>query len=178
MNRSRNNWSLRLLVILLLAVVGTANAQSTKDGLRIPTANLPCSPEECDWWTSLREAGEKVFKSKGSPKQVERYSTLFQEGVTKGYQLPLDNSKVVILHKAIPHYSELGRQRQISGVVKVRAMLLANGTVGPVTVVEGLGFGLDENAVDAVRQTVFLPMIKERKFVQYPIIMVMSYSVR
>ena len=49
----------------------------------------------------------------------------------------------------------------------MRVEFLADGTVGKVQVLNQLGAGLDENAVAAARKAVFLPAVKDGKFISF-----------
>ena len=61
----------------------------------------------------------------------------------------------VLLWKAEPEYSEEARKAKIQGVVIVRIVIDARGQVQNAAVAQGLGLGLDEQAVAAVRQWKF-----------------------
>jgi TonB family protein len=56
-----------------------------------------------------------------------------------------------------PLYSDEARARGIQGIVTVRARVGAGGRVASLSVVKGLGFGLDQNALVAIRQWKFRP---------------------
>jgi periplasmic protein TonB len=56
-----------------------------------------------------------------------------------------------------PDYTEEARRRNITGEVVLEIVVRADGRVGTVRVLHGLGAGLDERAVDAVRQWRFNP---------------------
>jgi TonB family protein len=51
-----------------------------------------------------------------------------------------------------PVYTEEGRRRGVEGDVLLEVVVKADGSVGAVRVVQGLGSGLDQRATDAVRQ--------------------------
>jgi TonB family protein len=57
-------------------------------------------------------------------------------------------------------YSDEARRHRIEGVVSVAVTLDAAGRVTASRVVRGLGFGLDQNALVAVRQWRFLPVMR------------------
>jgi TonB family protein len=59
-----------------------------------------------------------------------------------------------------PQCSENAIRDHISGLVKLRAVVGIDGHVRGVEVVRSLGYGLDENAVDAVRTWEFQPALK------------------
>jgi periplasmic protein TonB len=56
-----------------------------------------------------------------------------------------------------PDYTEEGRRRNIEGDVVVEIVVRSDGSVGSVKLNSGLGAGLDERAMDAVRQWRFNP---------------------
>ena len=62
-----------------------------------------------------------------------------------------------IVHEVKPDYTEEGRRRGIEGDVVVEIIVRADGTVGNVRLLQGLGAGLDQRAIDAVRQWRFTP---------------------
>ena len=62
-----------------------------------------------------------------------------------------------LLREVKPDYTEEGRRRSVEGDVDLEIVVRSDGGVGDVTLVRGLGAGLDERAVDAVRQWRFSP---------------------
>lgn len=62
-----------------------------------------------------------------------------------------------LLHKMEPQYTEEGRVAKYEGTVVLAVEIDPNGVAQNVRIVKGLGFGLDENAVTAVRQWQFQP---------------------
>jgi TonB family protein len=62
-----------------------------------------------------------------------------------------------LLHEVKPDYTEEARRRSLSGDVVLEIIVRSDGRVGSVRVIQGLGAGLDQRAVDAVRQWRFSP---------------------
>jgi protein TonB len=62
-----------------------------------------------------------------------------------------------IVREVKPTYTELARSRGVTGEVVLDVVVLRDGSVGQVRVVKSLGSGLDERAVEAVRQWRFAP---------------------
>lgn len=62
-----------------------------------------------------------------------------------------------ILREVKPDYTEDGRRRNLEGDVVVEIVVRSDGTVGNVKLLQGLGSGLDQRAIDAVRQWRFSP---------------------
>ena len=62
-----------------------------------------------------------------------------------------------LLREVRPEYTEAARRGAIEGDVLLEVIVLADGSVGEARVVRGLGFGLDERALRAMRQWRFHP---------------------
>jgi TonB family protein len=62
-----------------------------------------------------------------------------------------------VLREVKPTYTDAARQRGITGEVVLEVVVQRDGSVRSVRVLEGLGSGLDERAIDAVRQWRFSP---------------------
>ena len=66
----------------------------------------------------------------------------------------------VVVSRVEPVYTEVARKARISGIVIVEALVDKNGTVRDVNVLKPLAFGLDQAAIDAVKQWKFMPALK------------------
>lgn len=66
-----------------------------------------------------------------------------------------------ILGRPTPGYTEEARRAQVEGAVKLSVVLDADGAVSAIRVVQGLGHGLDERAIEAARQLRFVPAQKD-----------------
>jgi protein TonB len=66
-----------------------------------------------------------------------------------------------ILGRPTPGYTEEARRAQVEGAVRLSVVLDANGAVSEISVVRGLGYGLDERAIESARQLRFLPAQKD-----------------
>ena len=66
-----------------------------------------------------------------------------------------------------PHYTQAAMAAHIAGTVGLDAVVLADGTVGDVSVTEPLDstYGLDDQAVTAMKQWLFKPGTKDDKAV-------------
>ncbi|HEY7499358.1 MAG TPA: energy transducer TonB [Vicinamibacterales bacterium] len=62
-----------------------------------------------------------------------------------------------LLREVKPDYTEEARRRALSGEVVLEIVVQSDGRVGAVKVLRGLGGGLDQRAVEAVRQWRFSP---------------------
>jgi TonB family protein len=65
-----------------------------------------------------------------------------------------------IISKPQPQYTEEARKNQISGTVRLKVIFNSNGSVGSITAVSGLGYGLTEKAISAARNIRFEPQLK------------------
>ena len=63
----------------------------------------------------------------------------------------------MLLFKVEPEFSEQARQAKHQGVVILYGEVNTNGKLTNVRVVQGLGLGLDEKAIEAVKQWKFRP---------------------
>jgi protein TonB len=66
-----------------------------------------------------------------------------------------------LLREVKPDYTEEGRRRGIEGEVELEIVIRHDGSVGDVRLLHGLGSGLDERAIDAVRQWRFSPATRQ-----------------
>lgn len=62
-----------------------------------------------------------------------------------------------LLHEVRPDYSDAARRQGVEGEVVLEIVVRRDGTVGEVNVLNGLGSGLDQRAIEAVRQWRFSP---------------------
>lgn len=66
-------------------------------------------------------------------------------------------TNVRIISQPKPPYTEEARKNQINGTVVLRVIFNKDGTIGGITTVRGLGFGLTEQAIAAARRITFEP---------------------
>jgi len=70
---------------------------------------------------------------------------------------------VEILSKPKPNYTEEGRKLKIEGEVRLEVQFTASGEVHVIRILQGLGHGLDEQAVRAAQHIKFKPAQREGK---------------
>jgi protein TonB len=83
-----------------------------------------------------------------------------------------------LLREVKPDYTEDARRRNVSGEVLMEIVVKRDGTVGDVKVLDGLGYGLDERAVVAVRQWRFSPATLHGKAVDVIVEVSMEFRLR
>jgi TonB family protein len=99
-------------------------------------------------------------------KAREEYLRLLGEGTEKSYRVPLGDRKgPLILYSGRLWYTKEARAMRIAGEVRLIVVFGANGAVGAVKTAKGLGYGLDEKAIEAVREMVFLPAVNSGRLI-------------
>jgi protein TonB len=85
-----------------------------------------------------------------------------------------------ITYESKPAYTAAARKEQIQGTVEMEAVVETDGTVGEVKVVRSLDseFGLDEEAVKALKRWLFKPGKKEGVAVPVLVVVEMTFTVR
>jgi TonB family protein len=77
--------------------------------------------------------------------------------------------RALVVLKPEADYTEEARANQIEGVVKLSAVLSQTGSVTQISVLEGLPYGLSENAIRALRHLLFIPASKDDRRVSQTI---------
>jgi len=70
---------------------------------------------------------------------------------------------VRILSKPRAVYTDAARQNLVQGNVVLKVTFMANGQIGAVTPISGLGFGLTQQAIDAAKKIRFEPAMRNGK---------------
>jgi TonB family protein len=83
-----------------------------------------------------------------------------------------------IRHEVKPDYTEEARRRNVRGDVLMEIVVKRDGTVGDVRVLRGLGLGLDERAVEAVKQWSFNPATRKGVPVDVLVEVAMEFRLR
>ncbi|HLH32690.1 MAG TPA: energy transducer TonB, partial [Terriglobia bacterium] len=68
-----------------------------------------------------------------------------------------------VISSVKPQYPDTARNAKLQGTVVVEAIILEDGSLTVSKVVRGLGMGLDESAIDALKQWKFKPGMKDGK---------------
>jgi TonB family protein len=87
--------------------------------------------------------------------RVTARGKVYETATRAGALLP--GRKAIFLYRPEPGYTEAARQKNVSGTVRLRMLLRADGTAKVLRVVKGLPEGLTEKAVEAAEQVKFKP---------------------
>jgi TonB family protein len=85
--------------------------------------------------------------------------------------------KAVITFKPEPGFTEEARKNNVTGAVRLRAILSAGGGVTGISVVKGLPDGLTEKAIAAARQIRFTPAEKDGHAVSQYIVLEYNFNI-
>jgi len=111
---------------------------------------------------SLRRKGEP-FQEMDTTKSVLPSAALPPDDkVFDGKEV---TNKAVAVVRLSPRYTSEARSLGIKGKVVLKAVLLSAGRVAGIQVIEGLGAGLNENAIEAAELMRFIPASKDGRFV-------------
>jgi len=85
--------------------------------------------------------------------------------------------KAVITAKPEPGFTEEARKNNVTGTVRLRAILHANGEVSNISIVKGLPDGLTEKAIAAARQIKFRPAQKDGRTVSQYVVLEYNFNI-
>ena len=112
----------------------------------------------------MREAGNKLLQ-KADQKSSRAFATLFLEGIEKSYKVPLaDRPGKFLFYGQTVQISDLPAQQR-NGTVRLSVEYRADGSVGEIKVLSGMGTKVDQRCIQAARSVIFLPAVKDRQFV-------------
>ena len=87
------------------------------------------------------------------------------------------DKKAVLVSKFEPESNEWAQANGVAGMSQYHAVIGPDGKVGEVAVSRPIGFGLDENAVEAIRKATFEPAMKDGKPVAVMINLNVSFRI-
>ncbi len=141
---------------------------ATKAGALLETveAFIALGPEDIELWREWLAALRLYAQLAADPK--------FD---TKPFRLSELMTKAQIIRKPEPQYTERARRGRISGVVRLRALLGADGKVKGVSIIKGLGGGLSEKAAEAAHAIRFTPATVDGRTVSQFVILEYNFRV-
>jgi TonB family protein len=84
----------------------------------------------------------------------------------------------VLVKEVKPHYTEGAMRRKVEGIVETNSVVLADGTVGDVTITRSLDDELDQEAIKAVKQWQFKPGTKDGKPVAVAVNIELTFTLK
>jgi TonB family protein len=85
--------------------------------------------------------------------------------------------KALITFKPEPGFTEEARKNNVTGTVRLRAILHASGGIQSISVVKGLPDGLTEKAIAAARQIRFTPAEKDGRAVSQYVVLEYNFNI-
>jgi TonB family protein len=83
-----------------------------------------------------------------------------------------------LIKEVKPDYTEEARRRGVTGDVELEIVVRRDGSVGDVRLMRGLGSGLDQRAIDAVRQWRFSPALRQGAAVDVAVEVAVEFKLR
>jgi protein TonB len=101
-------------------------------------------------------------------------SQVYVPGQDKDLTLPR------VIREVKPKYTAIAKEKKIQGTVLMKTVVLASGDVGTIEVIRSLDahYGLDDQAVKAVRQWKFEPGRKDGKVVSIQVTIEMAFTLK
>ena len=174
-NRRRNQWDLATETPVTLGDV-TGKQYSSADNTQRRTAQFFATEGRLYQFSvhgnlAADEALKQFFSSIVFGKKAEGIDIKEGEGLpfssptcdeaVTGRQV---DTKVKLVMKPEPSYTEAARQRQVVGTVILKVVFSCNGSVEKISAVKELPQGLTDQAIAAARKIKYIPAVKDGKF--------------
>jgi TonB family protein len=104
---------------------------------------------------AMEASASEIRKARVAQLSPKRQATAQASRVGSGVAAP------VLLHKLEPSYSVQARAAKVQGTVLLSVVIGTDGTAYDVQVRKGVGYGLDEQALDAITQWTFKPGMRD-----------------
>jgi TonB family protein len=105
----------------------------------------------------ISEAEVLDARATGVRKAIIAQQSSVATGNSGVYRVGSGTTAPALIKKLEPAYTEEARAEKISGTALLYVVIEPNGTASHIKLLKGLGFGLDEQAVDAINQWRFKP---------------------
>ena len=109
----------------------------------VVAARISLEKENTSMMLSIRKA---LTKEQWGTLEGIRASRTYIVGGSDPVKAPM------VIYQSVPQYTQEARYARIEGIVLLQAIVRKEGTVGDIKVLRGLGYGLDERAVDIVEK--------------------------
>jgi TonB family protein len=162
-----------------------------------PPAERPADPESVTTTTSpahakrlLKDALDKIFAQGFDDRlmaSMPDFWKLYYQAVTaRSDYRPMDSAvlrqstvdkKATLLTTFEPDSNEFAQANGVAGMALYHVVIGADGKPGEIAVARPIGFGLDENAVEAIRKASFEPAIKDGQAVPVLLDLVVQFRI-
>ncbi len=146
----------RVLPFILTLLVGVLVGNNLKRAERAATTGV--APQSC----AMRKRPLMMMAPPPAPPAPLAPLPSFEGEVLTARDV---TRKAVISHKPEPSYTSAARLDNVTGTVRLRLVLAADGTVRNITPLTFLPGGLTEQAVEAARGIEFTPAVKDGRAV-------------
>jgi periplasmic protein TonB len=157
---------MKVLLVLILVFATSAFAQSGRRKQPVAAPTPTPTPEEKPSPASSLPPREQVTAERDEDYRCTNDGTLahlLDPPEVAGFSPKEVDVKAEITAKPDPGYTREARRVGVQGVVTLKVLLLADGTIDRVRVVRRVPYGLTENAIRAACQIKFKPAKKAGK---------------
>ena len=162
-----------------------------------PEAERPADPNSVTTTTSpaharrmLRDSIDSVFAQGMDERMIaampDFWKLYYQAVADKADYRPKDaavlrqsavDQKAALLTKFEPESNEFAQAKGVAGMALYHTVVGTDGKAGEIAVGRPIGFGLDENAVEAIRKASFQPAVKDGKPVAVLLDLVVQFRI-
>jgi len=163
----------------------------------MPAAERPADPKSVTTTTSpehasrlLKDAIDTIFAQGLDERMIaampDFWRLYYQAVADKADYRPKDaailrqsgvDQKAALLTKFEPESNEFAQTKSVAGMALYHTVVGADGKAGEIAVGRPIGFGLDENAVAAIRKASFQPAVKDGKPVPVLLDLVVQFRI-
>ncbi|MGA2085699.1 MAG: energy transducer TonB, partial [Terracidiphilus sp.] len=162
-----------------------------------PEAERPADPKSVTTTTSpahatklLKDALDQIFAQGLDERMIaampDFWKLYYQAVAAKTDYRPKDpavqrlstvDKKAVLVSKFEPESNEYAQANAVAGMALYHTVVGADGKAGEIAVARPIGFGLDENAVEAIRKATFEPAVLDGKPVPVLLDLVVQFRI-
>jgi hypothetical protein len=170
---------------LKASIAATSEAERPADPKSVTTTT---SPEHANH--VLKDAIDNVFAQGLDERMIaampDFWKLYYQAVADKADYRPKDTTilrqsgvdqKAALLTKFEPESNEFAQAKSVAGMALYHTVVGADGKAGEIAVGRPIGFGLDENAVAAIRKASFQPAVKDGKPVPVLLDLVVQFRI-
>ena len=152
-------------------VDGAAAIVAVTDDIKLQACRMEKKdePGQKQKYLQLRSAPEQAFElvepPSGAPTEIPPVpgSAAWNKVMQNVYKVGDGVTAPVLIHTVDPQFSDEARSAKYQGICVISIIVDVNGNPRNLRVVRPLGMGLDEKALEAVKQFRFMPAMKDGK---------------